>query len=189
MIDECLKLFNLKPDASLHDVKKAYRRLAKENHPDRFLNSLQKKNQEIKMAQINEAYRIIILNIDNPAETCPSKTVEEKNSNIDADYILYKKGIGYFNIYNGNYSKRENKILEFELETLLEKKNILITAKTYFLKILLDFPESDWVFDSEDRIKKINWLINHLDNRISDINNYSPYWTENGTPYSKKHGL
>jgi curved DNA-binding protein CbpA len=188
MIDKCLELLGINTDATLNDVKKAYRRHAKENHPDRFVNVEQKKKQEIKMVKINDAYQIILSNIDNLAlKTDLLKSVKEKPSNIEADYMLYKKGIDYFNAYNGNFSKKENQILEFELETLLEKKDILEKAKTYFLKILQDFPESDWAFDSEDRIKKIDKFINHLDNRISDINNHSPYWTEKGTPYSKKN--
>ncbi len=58
---EAYKILELSPDASDDEVKKAYRRLAMEHHPDKFSylgEDIQKKAQE-KFKRINEAYEII----------------------------------------------------------------------------------------------------------------------------------
>jgi curved DNA-binding protein CbpA len=36
MINKYLKILNLEADSTLDDARKAYRKLAKQNHPDRF---------------------------------------------------------------------------------------------------------------------------------------------------------
>ena len=48
----------LKDGASQEEIKKAYRQLAKEHHPDKFVNASdsEKKYHESKMKEINEAY-------------------------------------------------------------------------------------------------------------------------------------
>jgi DnaJ-domain-containing protein 1 len=54
------QILELQPDASLAEVKQAYRRLAKQWHPDFFAHNppLQRKVQA-KFMQINEAYRVL----------------------------------------------------------------------------------------------------------------------------------
>lgn len=56
-----LKLLGLNNDASIEEVKKAYKRLAKEYHPDKLVgvNETIKKIAEDKFKEINEAYRIL----------------------------------------------------------------------------------------------------------------------------------
>lgn len=52
------KILGLQPNASLADVKQAYRQLAKTWHPDRFAhNLLLRQEAEEKIKQINEAYQ------------------------------------------------------------------------------------------------------------------------------------
>jgi len=57
---DCYRLLELKPDATLEEVKRAYRELVKVWHPDRFTEDalLQQKAQE-KLKQINLAYERI----------------------------------------------------------------------------------------------------------------------------------
>ena len=52
------RILGLKDGASQEDIKKAYRQLAKEHHPDKFVNASdsEKKFHESKMKEINEAY-------------------------------------------------------------------------------------------------------------------------------------
>ncbi|MEB3830836.1 J domain-containing protein [Phormidium sp. CCY1219] len=54
------QILELQPDASLGEVKQAYRRLAKQWHPDFFAHNppLQRKVQA-KFIEINEAYRVL----------------------------------------------------------------------------------------------------------------------------------
>lgn len=46
-------------NASKDEIKKAYHKLVKENHPDRFLNEEDKKKATERLAKINEAYNMI----------------------------------------------------------------------------------------------------------------------------------
>jgi DnaJ domain len=57
---ECYRILDVSPNASLEEVKRAYRELARVWHPDRFPNDiqLQQKAQE-KLKQINLAYERI----------------------------------------------------------------------------------------------------------------------------------
>lgn len=57
-----LKILGLPKDASLEDIKKAYRRLAKEYHPDRLVgvNDTIKKIAEEKFREISDAYQNLI---------------------------------------------------------------------------------------------------------------------------------
>ncbi len=51
------EILNLKPDASLEDAKKAYKKLVKFCHPDQFSqNSLQKHKGEERLKEVNLAY-------------------------------------------------------------------------------------------------------------------------------------
>ena len=52
------RILGLKDGASQEEIKKAYRQLAKEHHPDKFANAsdTEKKYHESKMKEINEAY-------------------------------------------------------------------------------------------------------------------------------------
>ncbi len=158
MINEHLKLLGLNHNASLSDFKKAYRRLAKENHPDRFLDEKDKKKHEIIMKKLNEAYKVIILNFKKIKSEIKVDKSKGK-SKIENDYVLYKKGIDCYNIYYNSFfeifSKRE-------VKTLQEKETILLKAKSYFEGLLLQFPKSDWVYDSRERINKINKTIETL---------------------------
>ena len=52
------RILGLKDGASQEEIKKAYRQLAKEHHPDKFVNASDsdKKYHENKMKEINDAY-------------------------------------------------------------------------------------------------------------------------------------
>ena len=52
------RILGLKDGASQEEIKKAYYQLAKEHHPDKFVNASDsdKKYHENKMKEINEAY-------------------------------------------------------------------------------------------------------------------------------------
>ena len=56
--NECFRILDLRPGASLDEIKRSYRELAKVWHPDRFSHdpSLLRKSQE-KMRQLNDAYQ------------------------------------------------------------------------------------------------------------------------------------
>jgi len=59
-IDAARKLLGLSSEATLQEIKEAYREKVKNFHPDKAKNELEKeKNKEI-MAQVNQAYKILL---------------------------------------------------------------------------------------------------------------------------------
>ena len=166
MIDAYLNLLGLDEDATFEDVKKAYRSLAKENHPDKFASDNDKERQKIKMAEINEAYQLIIKNI---------KKVE-----IKSDYEIYKTGIKYFE------KCYEGLIVKMEDHKTHNKTNNLQKAKKYFEILLNKYPESDWVYDSEEKLKKINNMMANIDKEEKYRREHKLSWTKRGTPYYEK---
>lgn len=80
------KILELEPEASLEEVKKAYRDLVKVWHPDRFSDNqrLQKKANE-KLGEINAAYKKIILFIKQAGP------LRHKIMNNELDYIAELK--------------------------------------------------------------------------------------------------
>ena len=89
MLYQYLKTLGLSPGALLKDVKKAYRLLAKENHPDRFMNEDEKMKQAEKMAQINEAYRHLRGYQDGPTVHVPDQPRQPKAVNAEAFLSLH----------------------------------------------------------------------------------------------------
>jgi curved DNA-binding protein CbpA len=165
LIEDCFALFNLKPGSALNDVKKTYRTLAKKNHPDRFPDGEQKKKQEDIMIIINEAYNQILLN-------CRSKA-GNINQEKEDDYSLYKRGLDYYNkCYEG--------ISKMAKHDLKDREDTLNNARSCFTKVLKEYPDSDWGFDSEEKLRKIEKMIDSLEkekNYKRDIQ-----WTPRGTP-------
>jgi DnaJ family protein C protein 3 len=53
------KILGVPRDASLREIKKAYRKLAQEWHPDTYRGDLPKEKVEAKMSEINEAYEVL----------------------------------------------------------------------------------------------------------------------------------
>ncbi|KAI8326217.1 TPR-like protein [Martensiomyces pterosporus] len=54
------KILGIARDASQHDVKRAYRKLAQQWHPDRYRGDLPKEKVEERMADINLAYEVLM---------------------------------------------------------------------------------------------------------------------------------
>jgi|GEM_PF-4604974 curved DNA-binding protein CbpA len=185
LIEDCFKLFNLRPEAALNDVKKTYRMLAKKNHPDRFVNAEQKKKQEYIMVKINEAYNQIVENFKNRKNDLNYEAKKDNfdNSGKESDYSLYKKGLDYYNkCYEG--------ISKMAKHNLKDREDTLNEAKSCFKKILKEYPDSDWAFDSEEKLRKIEKMIDGVEKEKKY--DKDAQWTPRGTPkkdsgfYTKK---
>lgn len=63
------KVLGVSPDASMDDVKRAYRDLARKYHPDNYVNNPLADLAEAKMKEINEAYDMIVNQKNGTAQT------------------------------------------------------------------------------------------------------------------------
>jgi curved DNA-binding protein CbpA len=170
MINDDFRLFGLTPDASLDDVKKAYRALAKKNHPD--LNH----NDDETMARINNAYREIIARL---------KKHGKSPAPAENDYTLYKKGAAIYDRYTGSISLKF-KDITLDMDKLLEKKRDIEAAREYFARVLNEYPDSDWAYDSEERLKKIEQAFVNLASNIEFVRTHKIGKTPRGTPVWKE---
>ena len=73
--------------SSLYDIKKAYRKLALQYHPDKVMNSSLKKEYEEKFKQISEAYQVL----SNPESRKQYDLLGNNFTNINMEFISPKK--------------------------------------------------------------------------------------------------
>ena len=86
-------ILGLKPNADPQEVKKAYRKLAKMWHPDRFPNnSQQQKEAEEKFKKILEAYEILKDYQPEMTASATSPQMSSKRANPEAHY---QEGVNY----------------------------------------------------------------------------------------------
>ncbi len=84
------------------------------------------------MAHINEAYQAILSTKERQKKSGKQVKPEEyKSQPAEDDYTIYKRGVDYFNKYNGSISLKFNQVL-FDMETLTKKKMNLDAAKSCF---------------------------------------------------------
>ncbi|WP_405605765.1 KTSC domain-containing protein [Polaribacter sp. Asnod1-A03] len=82
-IKQYKKLFNVEGAINLKDLKKSYRSLVKEWHPDKFQDEAEKEEAEIKSTEIIDGYHFLV-----------SIAPETKEANLDA----YKTTITEFQV-------------------------------------------------------------------------------------------
>lgn len=102
-IEKSFNILNVKYDASIDEIKKAYHKLAKQYHPDKITN-LDKKEAEKKFKLIKESYDEII---------------EFKNNN-NFEYFNYKEETindDFSNFFHENNKMNQNPTNEFNQKT------------------------------------------------------------------------
>ncbi|BAZ19545.1 heat shock protein DnaJ domain-containing protein [Kalymmatonema gypsitolerans NIES-4073] len=91
-INDAYSILGLKPGASPTEVKRAYRKLVKIWHPDRFSHPQKKQEAEQKIKQINEAYNKLKSDLPSSAHQ-PSQTKETKiYANRSNAELFYNSG-------------------------------------------------------------------------------------------------
>ncbi len=75
------EILEIQPNATVEDIKKAYRDLANVWHPDRFSHSIRlKKKAEEKLKEINIAYQELTANqFDNSMQSMGTQIAEKRN--------------------------------------------------------------------------------------------------------------
>lgn len=75
-IEECYKILEIKPGASLEEVRQAYRHQALIWHPDRYpQNSILQAEAEAKFKEISQAYETLKTDLSSPYPTLPTPPV------------------------------------------------------------------------------------------------------------------
>ncbi len=172
-------ILGISPEATKDEIKKAFRRLVRKNHPDLFPDG-HKQLQELKMIQINEAYARLTESLDQmerPGRLEEDKTgyhgffspthvssnafsrIDEVGFHRDIQYAYYKQGFTYFSrALHG--MKRMEKTVSLEndlyyLRRFSESLACLRKADMYFFTLIRDFPESIWSYDARIKIRRI----------------------------------
>jgi curved DNA-binding protein CbpA len=108
-MEQYYKILGLSPKASAEEIKRAFRQLAKQWHPDLFFNDpIQKKKAEEKFKQINEAYTKLSTQQTTLNNFADSKNQPEvRVQRLDPER-LYQQGVIY-----AEQEKYEEAIEEF----------------------------------------------------------------------------
>lgn len=105
------EVLNISPDATDDEVKKAYRKLAKKYHPDKYQNSPLAEEASEKMKEINAAYDAIL-------NERKGKYGSGQSSTYDNGYrSAYQRGSSRYSeirilINNGRYEEAEQRMSE-----------------------------------------------------------------------------
>ena len=130
-VNEYKKLFNVTGDIDLKEIKKTYRNLVKEWHPDQFQNDEAKlKEAELKGTQIIDAYHFLISiapvtkesNLEEYNEvTIPSGIDDFKHKGLKLD-VTFMNGAAYE--YFGVTPKLFQKLINADNQLRFAKRNI-----------------------------------------------------------------
>ena len=167
---------DISPGASADEIKAAYHRQAKANHPDLFPES-ERDDQHLKMMRINEAYLLLMNRKDSPPGTSgepgkrpvPPPVARRKRSRRDKPdpaYEYYRQGFDYFSrgraLMSRRFSPRESRPQlddqeweRIKLVDALAALKDLEEAYKYFLVLLRLYPKSPWVADARERMLEI----------------------------------
>lgn len=177
----------LRPDADEGAVKAAYRRLARENHPDRFPVE-ERERQARRMAEINEAYRQL-RRMTREAAAKPRSELQrpardrgpaaergdpfarrgalsvERDVGLHRDpaYVNYKQGFIHYSAGAGGmmFRGRSAKITPDQdgLKRVLEALDRFLKAQDYFSRVVEEHPESVWAADAEWKLVRIRGFL------------------------------
>ncbi|MBX7056972.1 MAG: DnaJ domain-containing protein [Leptospirales bacterium] len=165
------------------ELRKAYRRLARENHPDRFEPRL-REEQSRRMAEINEAYRAWLRLLRGggsvlppagsaarpapaargaTAPTAPAAETRALAELRDPAYAYYKQGFVHFSRGAGGmmFRGRSRRILPDEngLRRVLDSLAAFVQAQGYFRRLIEEFPDSIWTADAEWKLVRIRGFL------------------------------
>jgi hypothetical protein len=166
---------------------KHLKQLIKKCHPDLCRDEyLEKAYNEITILLNNKLNQIkegIIFEKHNEINLSKNNSLTKLNNQ---DYEYYKLGIKFYRYIHPNQFYKRNEDKTFEPKTYEEQLKILNkifisfnAAEYYFKKVIMEYPESEWVNDSKDKIKLLKKLYKSYvsinieeNNQIIDSNKY-----------------
>ena len=180
MLDYYYTILEVETGASLDQVKEAYYRAAKKNHPDLFPEE-ERHTQALKMMKVNEAYLSIVSRntqgrdegtsrepAGGAATSVMSRQTPDQDKALgplkDPAYTYYKLGFTYYTAgrkaFFDRYRPQENRIHYIIgnreiLQLALQCLQLFEKSYSYFLKVAEDYPESIW---HRDTLAKMHYL-------------------------------
>lgn len=172
--DRCYRVLELEPGSPLDQVKDAYYRAAKKNHPDLFPEE-QRHAQQLRMMKINEAYLTIVSQVPGRRKrsSSPGSAATGEVSRLqrgpgkavstlkDPAYTYYKLGFSYYTAGRKAFFDRY-KSQEDRFHYMVDNQEILLLAisclklyeksYSYFLRVVEDYPDSIWYRDTRAKM-------------------------------------
>jgi len=159
-------------DASREQVRKAYRRLVMENHPDRF-PAERKAAQDLVMITLTEAYSALMclprgLAAEEPAAGSRKGSPARGTAlapHRDPAYAYYKQGFINFSLAIHGIAEVNRKIAKGRVPRFTRRYtaagdiagslSLLGTAHGYFSRVVEDHPGSVWGADALLKLRRI----------------------------------
>lgn len=126
------EVLGLKPGATQEEIKKAYRNLIKQYHPDQYGDNPLKDLAEEKMRDINAAYDALTKNTGNTYSSSNSSNSSYNSSSSDNSYMFSE--IRRL-IQSGNFAEAENRLNSISNNRNAEWNflyGVLLTNKGWF---------------------------------------------------------
>lgn len=126
-------MYNVEGDIELKQIKKVYRNLVKEWHPDKFQDDAEKANAEIKSQAIIDGYHFLVsiapetklANLEEYKETINNHVISDfKHKGLLLE-VTFMNGETYE--YFGVNSKLFQKLVNSDKQTRFAKRNIFET--------------------------------------------------------------
>ena len=126
------EVLGLKPGATQEEIKKAYRNLIKQYHPDQYGDNPLKDLAEEKMRDINAAYDALTKNAGNTYSNSNSSNSSYNSSSSDNSYMFSEiRSL----IQSGNFAEAENRLNSISNNRNAEWNflyGVLLTNKGWF---------------------------------------------------------
>lgn len=171
------EILGIHPDADPQEIKQAYRRLARENHPDHFVPAL-RPLQELRMMQINEAYEYLWRHSQHSEQQSRPDGIQNtsrpkydifQNTQVDAStkdvagpkdpaYAYYRQGFNEYSRGVGGMMLRGTAKITPDasgLRRTIQALEHFQSAYRYFQQVVQDYPESIWQSDARYRLKRL----------------------------------
>jgi hypothetical protein len=175
-------LLGVSKDATREQIRRTYRRIVMENHPDRF-PAERKSLQELKLITMTEAYTFLMGGTEEDAASAeppprrssprPARAATATHTKAlrravgnhkDPAYAYYKQGFINFSLAIHGIAEVNRKIAEEKLprfrpyrvsQDFANSLSLLGAAHGYFMRVVEGYPQSVWVADAEAKLLRI----------------------------------
>ena len=146
-IPRYLALFGLAPDFSKDELTRAYRTLAKLNHPDVSKDAA----SAMRMVIINAGYECLTRVAEEGGHVPAAQPKSE-----DPAYGIYREGFDALSRAFDRYYADGAQARAERMDQFLEE---LRAAKELLARVIREYPESLWTGDAIDKVMSVNlWL-------------------------------